>query len=209
MKTIEVKVYEFAELSETAKQRAIDNYLNKGYDNQFYYDEIISSAKAVAEIFNLKFGGEYTDIRHGHIDDDILNLSGIRLYKYIWNNYGSELFKGKYYGKLVNTNKDGSTIEVSKSHPAGLRHVKRYSKCTLENSCVLTGVCYDDDILQPVYDFLKKPESNVTFTYLIGEIESAIQEAFSNTEDWLNSSEFVTQEIEANDYEFTEDGEEI
>lgn len=206
MRTIRTKVYKFSELSKQAKENAVNNYRNEGYYNQFYFEEVIESCKAMAYLFDLKFGRGYTDIRCSHINDDILELKGIRLLKYVVNNYWQYLFKGKYYGKLVDTFKDGSKIPVSKEHPAGLRHVKRYSKCTFENSCTLTGVCYDNDILQPVYDFLKRPGLSTTFEDLIKDIENAIQKTFDEVQDWINSDEFIQDEIEANEYEFTADG---
>ncbi len=76
-----------------------------------------------------------------------------------------------------------------------------------DNSCVLTGVCYDQDILQPIYDFLKLPGKTTTFEDLIKDIENAISQTFRNNEEWVNSTEYITETIEANEYEFTKDGE--
>ena len=81
-----------------------------------------------------------------------------------------------------------------------------YSNIQFDNCCTLTGVCYDNDILQPVYDFLERPNLSTTFEDLIQEIESAISKTFDNTEEWLNSDEFIRDEIEANEYEFKADG---
>ncbi len=84
---------------------------------------------------------------------------------------------------------------------------KYVSKCQIEiASCPLTGVCYDMDILQPVYDFLEKTNTSTTFEELMNEIESAISKTFDNTDEWINSDEFIIDTIEANDYEFTKDG---
>ncbi len=96
MRTIRIKLYKFNELSESAKQKAIQDYRNDGNDMDIYA-EIIDSVKAMADIFNLKNGREYTDIRCSHIDDNIMELKGIRLYKYIINNYYNDLFKPVYY----------------------------------------------------------------------------------------------------------------
>ena len=206
MKTITINLYKFSELSEEAKKTALDQYRNKQYDNQFYFDEIINSVKKVIDLFNLKTGREYTDLRHSHIDDDILNLSGVRLYKYILNNYGKQLFTPKYikcidrevkwkaYKCKVNTGADGN------------KYTLIYSKQKTDNSCVLTGVCYDMDILEPVYEFLKKPTNDTNFEDLINEIEAAIQKTFDTTEEWLNSDEYIQEEIENNEYDFTEYG---
>ena len=95
MKTVEIKIYSFDELSEKAKEKAINNFRNT-HDNYHIFSEIIDTCKKVAALFGLKFGREYATLLTGHIDDDILNLSGERLYKYIVNNYWHDLFKPKY-----------------------------------------------------------------------------------------------------------------
>jgi hypothetical protein len=200
-RTIRTKVYQFNELSDTAKEKAIEWYRNGSDDGQIYADEIIDSVKAVADLFNLKFGREYTDIRTGHIEDTILELKGIRLYKYLINNYYNTLFSKKqyYFCRL----KDGS----KQFNCVGQNSGKYTSKCQWQiASCPLTGVCYDMDILQPVYDFLKRPDKSTTFADLISNIEYAIQKTFDNNEQWVNSDEFITEQIQANEYEFTADG---
>lgn len=98
MKTIRTKVYQFNELTEKAKEVAINWYRNSNDDGYLYSDEIIESVKAVCELFNLKTGREWSNIRTSHIDDNIMELKGIRLYKYIVNNYWNSLFKRKYLG---------------------------------------------------------------------------------------------------------------
>ncbi|MCC6634867.1 MAG: hypothetical protein IT251_05130 [Chitinophagaceae bacterium] len=211
MKTIRTKVYQFNELTEQAKEVAINWYRNDGNDGYIYADEIIESVKKVAELFNLKFGREYTDVRTSHIDDNILELKGIRLYKYIVNNYWSSLFKRKYLGCIG----DNRVIKhrMSKTHFYDMKKGARvnssnfiYSNIQYDNSCTLTGVCYDMDILQPVYDFLEKPNTSTTFEDLMNEIESAISKTFQQNEDWVNSDEYITEQIEANEYDFTKDG---
>jgi hypothetical protein len=205
-RTIRTKVYKFNELSEEAKQKAIDSFRNNDIDYSHYSEEITDSAKAVVELFGLKFGRRYTDIICSHIDDDILNLSGIRLYKYLMNHYYDDLFTPKYI-KSVDREIRGKqfVFKVHKDYK-GEPYTQIYSKINRVNDgCPLTGVCYDNDILQPVYNFLKKPD-NRTFEELIREIESAISKAYDNAEEWVNSDEFIKEEIEANEYEFTKDG---
>lgn len=210
MKTIQINLYSFNELNDKAKQKAINNYRNNNY-SQYYFDEIIESVKKLANILNLEFGREYTDIRTSHIDDNILELSGVRLYKYIINNYYNDLFKPKYLGCIGDNrvikhrmsktnfyNMDKGAI-VSSSNFI-------YSNIQFSNSCTLTGVCYDDDILEPIYNFLKKPLNDVSFQDLINDIESSIQKCFDDTEQYINSDDFIIDEIEANEYTFESDG---
>ena len=66
MKTITVNLYKFSELSEEAKQTAIQEHRSKEQDYSFYTDEIVSSAEKVIELFDLKTGNRYSDIRTSH-----------------------------------------------------------------------------------------------------------------------------------------------
>ena len=208
MRTARLKVFKFNELTDKAKQTAIENYRNRGYDYSFYYDEITESVKAVVELFNLKTGSQYSDLRTPHIDDNILELSGARLYTYIINNYGYKLFKPSYI-RTIDGEKKLSKLFVCSYFTGrdGLKFTQIFSKWRkYSDSCTLTGVCYDNDILQPVYDFLKKPTSKTNFQDLINDIESAISKAYRDVEEWTNSDEFIQDEIEANEYEFLQDG---
>lgn len=204
MRTIRIKLYKFNELSKDAKEKAINDWRNS--DNYFYFQEIEESVKSVIELFNLKTGRTLDDIRTSHIDDCILELKGVRLYKYLINNYSNDLFKPKYI-KLINGIKTGKQFifKVHKDHK-GEPYTQIYSKNFVSDCCTLTGICYDNDILQPVYDFLKKPESNTTFEDLIKDIENAISKCYRDTEEWINSDEYIIETIEANEYEFTQDG---
>jgi len=211
MRTIRTKVYQFSELSKAAQSKAIESVRNSESDNQHYFNEVIESVKAVCEVFNLKTGRQWSDIRTSHIENNILKLKGIRLYKYIVNNYCSSLYTRKFLGCIG----DNKVIKhrMSKTHFYDMSKGARvnssnfiYSNTQYDNSCTLTGVCYDMDILQPVYDFLQRPDLSTTFEGLMQQIESAISKTFDNTETWLNSDEFIKDEIEENEYEFKADG---
>lgn len=211
MRTIRTKVYKFSELSDEAKDTAIENYRNaETFD--YLYDEAWESVQAFAKVFNINidnidFQEPYrSQYSFRSIDETALDLTGQRLATYIWNHYRSDLFKGKYYGKLVDTFKDGTKIPVSKEHPIGKRHVLRYSKCTLERGCVLTGVCYDDSILEPLYKFLDKPTSS-DFRDLLEDCISSICFAIQEEIKGRSKDEAMAEELTNLEYEFTKDGE--
>lgn len=211
MREVITNVYSFDELNETAKQKAITQHRQDGDFNQFYFDEIIESVKKMANLFNLKFGKEYTQIRTSHIEDNILELKGIRLYKYLVNNYWSSLYKRKFLGTIgdnkIITHRMSKTkfYDIKKGAKVNSSNFI-FSNINFENSCVLTGVCYDNDILQPIYDFLATPSKETTFEDLINGIENSIKKCFNDVEAWINSDEFITETIVANEYEFTIDG---
>lgn len=213
MRTLQTTVFKFSELSDTAKEKAISDF---DPDPDYVYTEAMASAKAFCDLFpvritnySLGLNNSYIDSRFTGDDGDIANLSGQRLATYIWNNYRYLIWKGKYYGKLVNTNPDGSSIEVSKDHPAGLRHVKRYSRCQIESSqCPFTGVVYDAVLLDPIHKFLKSPDGT-TFEDLLESCLSGLASSVQSEIEYRYSSEAITEDIEANEYEFTETGEMI
>lgn len=206
MRTVRTKVYKFNELSEQAKQKAIDTFRSNDNEVNFYAEEICDSAKKVIKLFNLRTGNEYSDIRTSHIDDNILQLSGVRLYKYIINNYYSDLFTPAYIKTIYKEWHCKLFICKLKTGRDGNKYTQVYSKTKKDNSCVLTGVCYDMDILEPIYKFLEKPSKGITFEDLMNEIGNAINKTYSDNDDWVNSDEFITETIEANEYEYTQDG---
>lgn len=210
MRKVEIKIYTFSELSEEAKKRAIQKE-RESQDFSYIYEDVKETIKEFCAIFN------FSVITRNSIFDpiidvpfDVSNLNGERLKTYIYNNYGDTLFRGKTYSKLVDTEKDGTKIAKSKTHPAGLRLVSRKSKVLKSNCCVLTGVCYDDDMLSVFYDFLK----GVKYQDL--NLEELIEQAFYNLESSVNneieyrqSDEGIEEELTERDEEFTENGKRI
>ena len=81
-----------------------------------------------------------------------------------------------------------------------------YSAINLEHSCVLTGVCYDEDILAPVYEFLEKPNFRIDFEDLLNDCIYSLCHAVQSEIEYQTSDEGIEGTILANEYEFTEDG---
>jgi hypothetical protein len=197
-RTICKTVYKFDELSDKAKEKALEwarTSLDYGRS-----DENADTLKAFCDIFPVKVKSwEYgwgTNISYSlTCDDEVENLSGIRLAKYIWNNYKADIYKGKYYSTK------GQYIDGKYTYKY------RHSKIILEASCALTGYCIDEDILQPIYDFLKNPKAGVTFAELIDDCLHAWLKACEDDYEAYYSDESLADHITANEYEFYEDGE--
>jgi len=207
MKTIQVNLYQFSELSDEAKEKAINHFRNSNYDETpFFINEANSTFEKFAKIFsinwnNIDYEEPYRNDYNLTFDDNIVNLSGQRLATYIWNNYKRDLFKGKYYSLW--SKKDVSYKHYKDGYPVlKIRH----SKVIIEHSCVLTGVCYDEDILQPIYEFLDKPKDNINFETLINDCIYSLCYSVSSEIDYRNSDEGITEEIEGNEYDFDENG---
>jgi hypothetical protein len=185
--TKQINLYSFNELSDDIKQEVINNW--RVNDEYFWSSENADSLNAFCDIFNIKIN----DYEYGYrnyinasfnLDDDVLNLSGLKLHKHLINNYYREIFKPKYYYK---------------------NSKKRLSKIQLKNDCVLTGYCIDNSILQPMYDFLKKPY-NTDFESLLNDCLNSWLNACRYDYDFWNSAECIIDEIESNDYLFLDNG---
>ena len=207
MQTKRIKVYSFDELSETAQQQAIENARRTDNIQQcdFIYDEAHQTVKAFNDLFNVTEGRrEWTDFSTGQIDGDILNLSGTRLATYLWNNYRNDLYKGKYYPVKSDTPLRHKRVK-SKTLHNGRTFNAYYSAIQFENSCVLTGMCYDMDILDPIYKFIDKPDGR-TFEDLISECFSSLKYSLESEQDYHYSDEGVQEYLTANNYQFLKDG---
>jgi len=208
MRTIRTKVYQFSELTEQAKEQAIKNYRNNCVDTSFIYDDAHKTVKVFHEIFGTKEGStSWLDLNASHIDDNILELKELRLQKYIWNNYKTKLYKGKYYSLWSKTEKS------YKYYKQGFPVLKsRHSKVIIDNECVLTGVCYDYSLLQPIYDFLdnynakKDYYSYMTFETLLNDCFESLEKDVQDEDDAQYGDIVIAENIEANGHEFTKEG---
>ena len=115
------------------------------------------------------------------------------------------MFKPKYL-KSYDEHKTHRMIKNRTVQSNGKKYSLAYSNIQKETSCNLTGVCYDDDFLQPIYKFIKNPKDNKNF-------EDIICECFYNLKNSIESEIEANQTIESfaelcemNGYYFTENG---
>lgn len=202
MRTVRTKVYKFNELSDEAKQYAIE----KRRENQEYFwgGENRNTLEAFERVFPVNitdwsYGGRGEGVSFTFTEsDEVEELTGHRLATYIWNNHFHDLFKRKWYSKSWDAKK--RVLDPSKGK------TERYSKIIFEHSCVLTGYCIDEDILKPIYDFLKKPDNNTNFRDLLESCFDAWVKACNEDIEYQNSDEYIAEELESNDFEFTKEG---
>jgi hypothetical protein len=191
--TITITTYSFDELSDDAKQRAIEQWRTNTTEID-WAEENKDTLNAFCGIFPI----DVTDWEYGYRNiincrmtteyDEIDNLTGIRLLKYLSNNYWDKIYKGKYY---------------STGHP---NYKSRRSNCQFESICPLTGYCMDESILEPIHTFMKQPNDRTTLKQLLYECLQSWIQACAKDYEWQQSDKYITDTIQANDYEFTEDG---
>jgi len=201
MRTIEVCLYKFDELSEDAKRNALDNY---NVDTVHYWNDAHQTVKDFHNLFGTREGRDsWLDIYIEHVDSNILELSGFRLQKFLWNNFHDVLFSKKTFSLW--SKKDVSYKHYKDGYPV-LK--QRKSKVLTTSCCVLTGWCYDDDILEPIYKFLecRNFDNSPGFEGLLYECLESLRKSLENEDEYNESDEAKIREIEANDYEFDEVG---
>lgn len=119
--------------------------------------------------------------------------------------YYYDIRSRKYYGKLIPHAKDSE-------HPVGLEHVKRHSHIWwVEQDCPFTGMCYDCDILDKIFDWYKKPDWNLSLHDLFDDCFSHYMKLWSDEDDYRTTDESIGDMIQANDSDklYYEDGTEF
>lgn len=192
MKEILVKyrVYTIDELSEKAKEKAYNAWLE--HWDYGWEKENRDTLKAFEKLFPIKvldweYGLYRNYITFEVIDDDIKNLSGIRLLKYLYNNYFNLLFKPKVY-----------------HHPKNLKK-QRTSKIFYDEDRWLTGYYLDYDILDPIYEFFKNPK-NISFEDLMSRCLNKWVKTCSQDYEYCLSFENFVEESHINNWLYFEDG---
>ena len=163
-----IKVYEFEDLNDKAKEKVLDSFRNSDYPEYMYsLEEIILSLKAISKKFNfnLDYSLGYDRGTYVSVKNDFKGTT-------------REFFKGYY------------TKNEAKEHTKGI--------------CPFTGMCYDctffdvmvEEWEQDFQDFLKEV-GNRYLKLSFDEIE------------YHSSDSAIIEMVEANEYEFDENGKRI
>ena len=196
MRTVTINIYKIDELSKKAQRRAYEHWLQKA--EYPWHDDNVKTLRKFEEIFPLKisefeYGGGRNYIHFIFTEyKDIENLSGIRLLKYIYQNYYKYLFTLKTYYTITKT-------DFLKSRKSKIQYIVY--------DCPLTGCYMDEEILKPIRDFLKKPE-NITFYVLIKRCLDAWLDACDRDYESYFSFESFLNIASINKYKYLENGDE-
>jgi len=164
MRTIETTLYRFEELTDEAKERAIECARRRGWgDADHIAGEFQDTLKGACKALGL------TDVGRSHTrlawsDSDVAELRGIRAWKWLVNNLD------------------------------------------LDKSCPFTGVCYDESFLDPLREFMRKPDSS-TLEEIIRWCGDSLEQAYESECEHLASDEAIADAVTANECEFLETGE--
>lgn len=208
MKQATIKLYKYNELSKDVKQSLINEV------RWTLMDRVMDSAKGerkksleqFCDIFcvDLKkyecdYNGYYfnfkidkDDLRDAFHYLDADEVSGKYLRRFLNNEWIYKyIINGKYYGKFT---KDD-------------RLVQRYSKVIFDRHCVFTGSCYDDDLMDFVWEVYDKPiKDNFTLHDLVSMCLTRFFESWHKEyEYWGDTDSAIDEELNnyyENDYFF-------
>lgn len=188
-------LYTFDELSDEAKERAYQNWSPE----YFWHDDNVKSLNAFCDALNIRLQSYSYGDRGSHvsadfnIDTNAEELTGLRLRTWIINNIFPNITKGKYYGKLSGT------------YP-NMKHVKRYSRIQRDYDFALTGYCMDETLTRPLFEFVDKPTNGTTLEDILEDCLESWRIAAEKDFEYSQSFEAFAEHAEANEYEYTEEG---
>lgn len=186
-----IQVYQFAELDDSAKDKARDWFRSCMDSSDWNADEYVASLKrfcsriginlrdwSLGEQSNIQW--EFDPIDHygwDQFDQTGEHMRGYRLWKWFQN--GNFIF---------------SADEIREA---------------VKGSCPLTGVCTDCPLFDALGRFLDRPDKYTTMHDLINEAMEDFRIVIENEVEYHYSDESVDESILANEYEFDEQGNRI
>lgn len=188
MRNITIGLYSINELSTEAQQKA---YQQWSQEMEYpFHDDNINTLQTFLQVFDFvtveKFEYEFDCSIDFFIDDNCVpDITGLRLHKWIVNNYDNYLYKNKSYF---------------------IYRKQRTSKIVKYNSCVLTGYYQDDIILYHMYKYLEHPTS-ITLYDLMKKCLTEWVKACKEDFDHCSTFEYFVEESQANEWEYTANGE--
>lgn len=194
MREIITKAYKYSELSDEAKKRARDKYRETNTDN-YSLDEMMESLKAVFKAARIKLG-DWRIGAYGH--------------SYVRFNMGdAETLTGKRAAAWLENNLFGP-LRITRAHFN--EHRKDYLKygdgyrIGQIKSCALTGMCYDEDLFESLR---KSVRAGHNLRDAFAELADVVRRLDEAETEGRNEDDAVAESIEANEYEFDEDGDRI
>ena len=216
MRTETFTVYTVDELAPEALEKAHQNYTASGFEYA-WLSEYHDSLKAFCDLFPVKlkdnswstWGYSYTDLEFME-SDEIAELTGWRLATYIWTNYRA-IWRGRWFGSFSRPAEDPPIyhrkLKRSTHSVAGRERYYEYHGLQLETqSCPFTGFCGDEDLLAPIWEFLRHPRNDVSFAQLMESCADSLTKSVTADMEAQESLEYFIDHAQANEYGFTADG---
>lgn len=203
MRTETISIYQFAELSEEAKETAREWWRNATLKNGFaWQEEWIESIKRGLKSFGADLYNYDIDCLNAsqslvaikNYNDNTEELKDLRLRTWLLNNYYHNFFERKPYGSYTKNEKTGKWS-----------YKRRSNVLYIETSCPFTGYCGDENFMDIFREFIKKPDGR-TLDELLQDATDATLRGLEQDCAHQLTDEYIDEVIQANGYEFNEDG---
>lgn len=215
MKEVTVKLYPFSELKEEIQEIIINERQSRIDFAEPYYYEHEETLKAFEELmgvkvknwsvdgfrYNYRVGYEISAYSDGYYHDvDGEEIKGKYLWRYVMNNVYDDIRPRKVFYK----SESGYNSEKHRWNKQRTSKVIRRRW----DECVLTGVCYDCDILEPIAKYLSKPiDDNYTLDDLVHDCLDKFFYDWQQEIEYANSYEGVKEWLtEFDGHEYFENG---
>lgn len=198
MRTETRNIYTFEELSEEAKQKAIEEYRNNNTEI-FWQDETLESLKALfdncsgVKLKDYSLGEYHSWITVEFTNEEAENFSGKRALAWIENNLLSN----------IRIPENSFTMNGTRRK---LAQYGQYYRAGLIKPCPFTGYCTDDDFLD---DLIKEVKDGSDLKTAFEGLATTYQKIINNEIEYQNSEEYISEQLTENEYEFTEEGERV
>lgn len=199
MRTITKNLYRFDELTSEAQQNALENYRSK-YFEFGWQDEIINTIRKIARAMNCDYNyysydGITYDVSFTPVDFDD-ELQGKRAWAFIENNF-------------ITPNEQPKTYYLNHVlYCDGRKNWIRKSKIWFNISdCPFTGYIADCCFFEAWHDWKNNFSSKSTVADFVDAVAEKLSKEWTNDNEYQYSDEGIIELIEANDFEFYEDGE--
>ena len=185
MKTIEIKLYQFNELSEKAQERALEDLRDINLQEDWWFDYIMEDAKEFCLCIE-EFDIYRQDCKVVFFYDADKTIKAIK------ENAGGELL-------LIANEYEQQVKELFKAYS----DYEKYQEWLRERDYTLDDLEFEDWVIEESGYQDDKESADKEFLYDLSEYYlSTLQGSY----DYHMSDEAVIGTIEANEYEFTEDG---
>lgn len=194
MRVVETTVYKFSELTDAAKERAIEDWNRDGLDYE-WWDSVYEDAKTIGELMGIRV--------------DKIFFSGF------WNQGDGACFEGSYEYKKGSVKavvdyapQDEDLAKIVKGLQAEQRrNFYGLSAEVKQHGHYMHEFCTEIDVQRDNIPWGVSHETDEAIKDLLRDFMRWIYRNLEREHEYLTSAESVTETIEANEYEFTEAGE--
>ena len=216
MKTYKINLFNFEELSDDAKRVVCDKERENPYNfgtmaQETDAEERVDTLNEFCKLFGITYRIDWDhQYRFIHWQFEDVDMNG-----YDWCD---EDIKGKYLLRYLNRyyyqirNRKWYHVDCDREKNNGKGYKERYSKILwIEQNCPFTGMIYDCDILDKIFDWYHNPNWEITLHDLFDECFSHFMKQWELEDDYRMSDEHIGDMISANwgDKLYFENGEEF